>query len=92
MLRRINSAPALPQAGRPGPREGDKGNAYGRRGPGEACISRAAIRTDAGPSAETAIRFEKAFGVKADTLMQMQMAQELAGARAREGEIVVEAA
>ena len=36
-----------------------------------------------------AIRFEKAFGVKADTLMRMQTTYELAQVRAREGEIGV---
>lgn len=50
------------------------------------------LNGNAGVSAEMAIRFEKAFGVKADTLMRMQAAHELAGARAREDEIVVEAA
>ena len=43
-----------------------------------------------GLSAEMAIRFEKAFGLKADTLMQMQSAHELAEARAHEDEIEVE--
>ncbi|MDQ3143620.1 MAG: addiction module antidote protein, HigA family, partial [Pseudomonadota bacterium] len=42
-------------------------------------------------SAEMAIRFEKAFGLKADTLLRMQSAHELAGARAREDEIHVRA-
>jgi addiction module HigA family antidote len=46
----------------------------------------------AGLSAEMAIRFEKAFGIKADTLMRMQAAHELASARSREDEILVEAA
>lgn len=41
-------------------------------------------------SAEMAIRFEKAFGVQADTLMRMQTAYELAQARAHEDEIRVE--
>lgn len=50
------------------------------------------LNGNAGLSAEMAIRFEKAFGLKADTLMQMQAAHELAEARAREDEIVVEAA
>ncbi len=50
------------------------------------------LNGNAGLSAEMAIRFEKAFGVKADTLMRMQAAHELAEARAREDEIVVEAA
>ena len=44
----------------------------------------------AGLSAEMAIRFEKAFGVRADTLMRMQAAHDLARERAREGEIAVE--
>jgi addiction module HigA family antidote len=41
-------------------------------------------------SADMAIRFEKAFGVKADTLLRMQTNYELALARAREGEIRVD--
>ena len=36
-----------------------------------------------------AIRFEKAFGVKADTLLRMQTAYDLAQARAHEGDIKV---
>lgn len=44
----------------------------------------------AGLSAEMAIRFEKAFGLKAETLMRMQSAHELAQARAHEDEIEVE--
>lgn len=40
-------------------------------------------------SAEMAIRFEHAFGVKADTLMRMQTRYELAKAREREGELAV---
>ncbi|MDV3256890.1 MAG: HigA family addiction module antitoxin [Sphingomonas sp.] len=44
-----------------------------------------------GLSAEMAIRFEKAFGVLADTLMRMQAAYELAQAREHEDEIVVDA-
>jgi plasmid maintenance system antidote protein VapI len=36
-----------------------------------------------------AIRFEKAFGVKADTLLRMQTSYELAQARKGEGEIRV---
>ncbi len=43
-----------------------------------------------GLSADMAIRFEKAFGLKADTLLRMQSAHELAEARARENEIEVE--
>lgn len=45
-----------------------------------------------GLSAEMAIRFEKAFGLRADTMMRMQAAHELAQVRAREDEIVVGAA
>jgi addiction module HigA family antidote len=41
-------------------------------------------------SAEMAIRFEHAFGVKADTLMRMQTRYELAKARERESELTVE--
>lgn len=44
----------------------------------------------AGLSAEMALRFEKAFGLSADTLMRMQAAHDLAQVRAREGTIVVE--
>jgi len=40
-------------------------------------------------SAEMAIRFEHAFGVKADTLMRMQTRYELAKARERESELAV---
>ena len=43
-----------------------------------------------GLSAEMSIRFEKAFGLKADTLLRMQSAYELAEARAHEDEIEVE--
>ena len=39
------------------------------------------LNGNAGLSAEMAIRFEEAFGVKADTLMRMQAAHELAEAR-----------
>lgn len=41
-------------------------------------------------SADMAIRFEKAFGIKADTLMRMQIAFDLAQVRARADEIVVD--
>ena len=41
-------------------------------------------------SADMAIRFEKAFGIKADTLLRMQIAFDLAQARARSDEIVVD--
>ena len=37
-----------------------------------------------------AIRFEKAFGLKADTLLRMQAAYELASARLNEDKIEVE--
>ena len=43
----------------------------------------------AGLSAEMSIRFEKAFGVQADTLMRMQAAHDLAEARAHEKNIKV---
>jgi antitoxin HigA-1 len=41
-------------------------------------------------SPEMALRIEKAFGVKMDTLMRMQNSFEIAEARKREGEIKVE--
>ena len=44
----------------------------------------------AGLSAEMAIRFEKAFGVQADTMLRMQAAHDLAQARAHEQDIKVE--
>lgn len=44
----------------------------------------------AGVSAEMAIRFEKAFGLRADTLLRMQAAHDLAAARAHQREIRVE--
>ncbi|MEA3016081.1 MAG: antitoxin HigA [Sphingomonadales bacterium] len=50
----------------------------------------ALLNSRAGLSADMAIRFEKAFGVRADTLLRMQSAHELAQARAREGEIRVD--
>lgn len=57
-------------------------------------VSRQALSTlingNAGLSAEMAIRFEQAFGVKADTLLRMQTTHELARARLREDEIKVE--
>ena len=37
-----------------------------------------------------AIRFEKAFGIKADTLLRMQTAYELAQAREHEADIKVQ--
>jgi addiction module HigA family antidote len=48
------------------------------------------LNGNAGLSADMAIRFEKAFGLKADTLMRMQAAHELAEARTHEDEIEVE--
>ena len=48
------------------------------------------LNGNAGVSAEMAIRFEKAFGLRAETLMRMQAAHELAKARAHEDEIEVE--
>lgn len=48
------------------------------------------LNSRAGLSAEMAIRFEKAFGVKADTMLRMQIAHELVHARAREDRIQVE--
>jgi addiction module HigA family antidote len=44
----------------------------------------------AGLSADMAIRFEKAFGVRADAMMRMQAAYDLAQARAHEKDIKVE--
>lgn len=56
-------------------------------------VSRQALSTllngHAGLSAEMAIRFEKAFGLKADTLLRMQTSFDLAQARAHEAEIKV---
>ena len=42
-----------------------------------------------GLSAEMAIRFEKAFGIRADTLLRMQATYELAEARGHEEELEV---
>jgi addiction module HigA family antidote len=47
------------------------------------------VNARSGLSADMAIRFEKAFGVKAETLLRMQTTYELARARAREGDIRV---
>ena len=44
----------------------------------------------AGLSAEMALRFEKAFGLKADTLLRMQAAHDMAAVRARERQIKVQ--
>ncbi len=46
------------------------------------------LNGNAGLSAERTIRFEKAFGLRAETLLRMQVAHDLP--RAREGEIRVE--
>src|SRR3954453_21128794 len=43
-----------------------------------------------GLSADMAIRFEKAFGLSAETLMRMQASYELAEARSHESEINVD--
>lgn len=48
------------------------------------------LNGNAGLSAEMAIRFEKAFGVRADTLLRMQAAHDLARVRAQENDIKVE--
>lgn len=50
------------------------------------------LNGNAGLSAEMAIRFEKVFGIKADTIVRMQAAHELAQARLHEHEIEVEVA
>lgn len=56
-------------------------------------VSRQALSTllngNSSLSADMAIRFEKAFGVRADTLLRMQTAYELALARAHESDIKV---
>ncbi len=56
-------------------------------------VSRQALSTlingNASLSADMAIRFEKAFGVKADTLLRMQTSYELAQARKHEADIRV---
>ncbi|VAV92932.1 Antitoxin HigA [hydrothermal vent metagenome] len=60
---------------------------------GHLSVSRQAISAllngRAGLTAEMAIRFEKAFGLKADTLCRMQTAYELAEAREHEADIDV---
>ncbi len=57
-------------------------------------VSRQAMSTllngRVGLTAEMAIRLEKAFGLKADTLCRMQTTYELAAARQRQDEILVE--
>lgn len=44
-----------------------------------------------GLSAEMAIRFEKVFGIKADTLLRMQSAYDLAAARGHQDEFTTRA-
>lgn len=44
-----------------------------------------------GVSADMAIRFEKVFGIKADTLMRMQVSYDLTNAREHEGDMEVRA-
>ena len=48
------------------------------------------LNANAGLSAEMAIRFEKAFGVRAETLLRMQAAHDLARARRDEKRIKIE--
>ena len=48
------------------------------------------LNGSAGLSADMAIRFEKAFGVRANTMLRMQAAYDLAQARAHEKDIKVE--
>ena len=50
----------------------------------------ALLNGKAGLSAMMAVRFEKAYGVKADTLMRMQAAFDLAQAREHERELQVD--
>jgi len=57
-------------------------------------VSRQALSTllngNASLSADMAIRFEKAFGVKADTMLRMQTTYDLASARKHEADIRVD--
>jgi addiction module HigA family antidote len=48
------------------------------------------LNGSAGMSAEMALRFEKAFGFNADTLMRMQTAHDMASLRSRERHIKVQ--
>ncbi len=48
------------------------------------------VNEHGGLSPEMALRIEKAFGVKMDTLLRMQTAWEIAAARKREGEVEVD--
>ncbi len=48
------------------------------------------LNGSAGLSADMAIRFEAAFGVRADTMLRMQAAYDLAQARSRASDISIE--
>lgn len=48
------------------------------------------LNGNSGLSADMAIRFEKAFGIKADTLLRMQTSYELAQVRQHEDDIKVQ--
>jgi addiction module HigA family antidote len=48
------------------------------------------VNENGGLSSEMALRIEKAFGIRMDTLLKMQTAWEIAEARKREGEIEIE--
>ena len=48
------------------------------------------LNGNAGISAEMALRFEKAFDLKADTLLRMQAAHDMAAVRSREQQIKVQ--
>lgn len=48
------------------------------------------LHAHSGLSGDMALRFEKAFGVKADTLLRMQLAHDLARLRLHEDDIRVE--
>ena len=48
------------------------------------------LNAHTGLSAEMAIRFEKAFGVRADTMLRMRAAHDLAEARVHEKDLKVE--
>lgn len=50
----------------------------------------ALLNSRAALSADMAIRFEKLFGIKADTLCRMQIAYDLAKAREHEDDILVD--
>jgi antitoxin HigA-1 len=50
----------------------------------------ALLNSRAALSADMAIRFEKLFGIKADTLCRMQVAYDLAKARAHQDDILVD--